>query len=96
MKPYDQTLGLEKICSIFLCNPNNFIFFVWYEREKKQLFKKIHNVICSLVWLWERSNTLNMWSCMVMGEDHHIVMHIFENKYGGNEPFKGRSNREPR
>jgi hypothetical protein len=33
---------------------------------------------------------------MVMGEDHHIVMHIFENKYGGNEPFKGRFNWEPR
>ncbi len=33
---------------------------------------------------------------MVMGENHHIVMHIVENKYGGNEHFKGRSNREPR
>jgi hypothetical protein len=27
------------------------------------------------------------------GEDHHIVMHIFENKYGNNEPFKGRFKR---
>jgi hypothetical protein len=26
---------------------------------------------------------------------HHIVMHIFETKYGGNEPLKGMSNREP-
>jgi len=25
-----------------------------------------------------------------MGKDHHIVMHILENKYGGNEPLKGR------
>jgi len=33
---------------------------------------------------------------MVIGEDHHIVMHIYENKHGGNEPFKGRSNREQR
>jgi hypothetical protein len=31
-----------------------------------------------------------------MGEDHGIVIHMFENKYGGNEPFKGRFNREPR
>jgi hypothetical protein len=23
-----------------------------------------------------------------MGKDHHIVMHILENKYGDNEPFK--------
>ncbi len=27
---------------------------------------------------------------------HHIVMHIFEKEYGGNEPFKGMSNRKPR
>jgi hypothetical protein len=31
-----------------------------------------------------------------MGEDHHIVMHILENKYGGNEPFKGVFNIKPR
>jgi hypothetical protein len=31
-----------------------------------------------------------------MGEDHHIVMHILEKKYGGNEPFKGVLNRKPR
>jgi len=31
-----------------------------------------------------------------MGEDHGIVIRMFENKYGGNEPFKGRFNREPR
>ncbi len=36
-----------------------------------------------------------MQSCLVMGEDHHIVMHIFENKYGGIEPFKGGFNRKP-
>jgi hypothetical protein len=23
-----------------------------------------------------------------MGKDHHIVVHILENKYDGNEPFK--------
>jgi len=23
-----------------------------------------------------------------MGEDHGIVIHMFENKYGGNEPLK--------
>jgi len=27
-----------------------------------------------------------------MGKDHHIVMHILENKYGGNETFKGAFN----
>jgi hypothetical protein len=31
-----------------------------------------------------------------MGEEQHIVMHIFENEYGGNEPFKGRFNRKSR
>jgi hypothetical protein len=31
-----------------------------------------------------------------MGEDHHIVMHILQNKYGGNEPFKGGFNKELR
>jgi hypothetical protein len=29
-----------------------------------------------------------------MGEDHHIVIQIFENKYGGNETFKGRFNKK--
>ncbi len=29
------------------------------------------------------------------GKEHHIVMHILENKYGGNEPFKGGFNKEP-
>jgi hypothetical protein len=69
-----------------------FIFGIVMSVKKKQLFKKLHNVLCNLDWLWERSSTLDMESCMVMGEDHHIVMHIFENKYGGNEPFKGRFN----
>ncbi len=32
-------------------------------------------------------------SCLVMGEDHHIIMHILENKCGGNEPFKGIFNK---
>jgi hypothetical protein len=27
-------------------------------------------------------------------EDHHIVMHILENKYGGNEPSKGGFNKK--
>jgi hypothetical protein len=86
-------LGLEKMCSVFLCNSKKIIYFWYcYECEKKQLFKKLHNVLCNRDWLWERSSTLDMESCMVMGEDHHIVMHIFENKYGGNEPFKGRFN----
>lgn len=86
---------LEKMCLDCLCNPNNLFFWCNYEREKNYLFKKIHNVICSFVWLWERSSTLEM-SCMVTGEDHHIVMPIFETKYGSNKPFKGRSNRELR
>jgi hypothetical protein len=29
-----------------------------------------------------------------MGEDHHIVMHILENKYGVNEHVKGGFNKE--
>jgi hypothetical protein len=29
-----------------------------------------------------------------MRKDHHIVMYILENKYGGNEPFKGGFNKE--
>jgi hypothetical protein len=29
-----------------------------------------------------------------MGEDHQLVMHILENKYGGNEPFKGGFNKK--
>jgi hypothetical protein len=29
-----------------------------------------------------------------MGEDHQIVMHILENKYSGNEPFKGGFNKK--
>jgi hypothetical protein len=33
---------------------------------------------------------------MVMGKDHYIIMPIFENEYGSNEPFKGRSNKELR
>ncbi len=28
-----------------------------------------------------------------MGKDHHIVMHILENKYGGSETFKGGFNK---
>jgi hypothetical protein len=31
-----------------------------------------------------------------MGKDHHIVMHILENKYGSNEPFKGGFDKYPR
>ncbi len=31
-----------------------------------------------------------MKSCLVMGEDHHIVMHILENKYSGKEPLRVR------
>jgi hypothetical protein len=31
-----------------------------------------------------------------MEKDHDIAMQIFENKYGGNEPFKGGFNRNPR
>ncbi len=37
-----------------------------------------------------------MQSCLVMGEDHHIVTLILENKYDDNEAFKGQFNREPR
>jgi len=28
-----------------------------------------------------------------MGKDHHIVVHILENKYGGSETFKGGFNK---
>jgi hypothetical protein len=28
-----------------------------------------------------------------MGKDHHIVVHILENKYGGIETFKGGFNK---
>jgi hypothetical protein len=31
-----------------------------------------------------------------MAKDHDIAMQILENKYGGNEPFKGGFNKEPR
>jgi hypothetical protein len=31
-----------------------------------------------------------------MGEDLYIVMHILENKYGGNERFQGVFNKKPR
>ncbi len=37
-----------------------------------------------------------MQSCLVMAKDHNIAMQILENKYGGNEPFKGGFNRKPR
>jgi hypothetical protein len=30
-----------------------------------------------------------------MGKDHHNVMHILKNKYGGNETFKGAFNIGP-
>jgi hypothetical protein len=30
-----------------------------------------------------------------MGEDHHVVMHILENKYGGSETFNGGFNIGP-
>jgi hypothetical protein len=30
------------------------------------------------------------------GEDLHIVMHIFENKYGSYEPFEGGLNKDSR
>jgi hypothetical protein len=31
-----------------------------------------------------------------MAKDHDIAMQILENKYGGNESFKGEFNIEPR
>ncbi len=34
-----------------------------------------------------------MQSCLVMAKDYKIAMQIFENMYGGNEPFKGGFNR---
>ncbi len=40
--------------------------------------------------------TLDMQSCLVLAKDHDIATQILENKYGGNEPFKGGLNREPR
>jgi hypothetical protein len=61
---------------------------------KGKLKIKKHNVIHNHVWLWERSNTLDMQSSLVMGEDHRIVMHILGNKYGGNETSKGEFKRE--
>jgi hypothetical protein len=40
MKPYDQTLGLEKMCSVCLCNPNNLFIWCGYEHEKTSYLKK--------------------------------------------------------
>jgi hypothetical protein len=54
-----EYLDLKKCVQFFLCNPNNYLC-IWYsyECERKQLFKKIYNVICNLVWLWEKTITL--------------------------------------
>jgi hypothetical protein len=41
MQPYDRMFGLEKICSIFSYNSNNFIFLVCgYGHGKKKKPKK--------------------------------------------------------
>jgi hypothetical protein len=40
MKPYDQTLGLEKMCLVFLYNPNDLFILCNYECDKNSYFKK--------------------------------------------------------
>jgi hypothetical protein len=51
-------LVLEKRCSILLYNSND--LFVWcsYGHGKKEIIKNKHDVICSHVWLWQKTMTL--------------------------------------
>jgi hypothetical protein len=77
MQTYDQMPGLEKMCLVFIYNSNDLFIWCGYGCGKKKIKKK-QNVICH-VWLWQKTMTLQ---CKRL-----------ENKYGGNEPFKGGFNR---
>ncbi len=57
----------------FLYNSNDYFFCVVIVVEKNNnFFLKGTIVIYSRVWLWEKTITF-------------VIMHILENKYGGNE-----------
>jgi hypothetical protein len=52
-----EHLVLEKLCLVFTYNPNDFFFNVWLWAWDE---KRRHSAICSHVWLWEISSTLNV------------------------------------
>jgi len=66
MQPYDQMLSLKKCVWFFLDNPKELFFLGVIMGVKRKLKIKKHNVIHNHVWLWERTNTLDMQSSLVV------------------------------
>jgi hypothetical protein len=56
MQPYDQMPSLEKMCSIFLYNPNE-IFLCGYGGEKKQLKKRKGTMLYVITFGYGRGPT---------------------------------------